>query len=1347
VTVTGGTGMVTLQADNDVIGDANGKISTENGDVAITGDLDGSNFPGTNANGTIQTSGDITAGSGTVTFRLADCDGWLGAAATTGDGEIVSAGDVIKNGSGALRLNGTTNTITGTATVNAGHLLVNGTLDGSGTGQVVAACGGTLGGNGTIQNMTTPAVLVQDGGTLDPGDVSMAGCAALPGRLTVDGYVTFEEDSTFRVQLNSREAGVDADGPYGPNGYDQLLVDNGDVYLSGDSWGANGSLLDLSVGFAMPIGAMFVLIDNDGGNNIDSRFEGHPEGDFFTCDGYPMSISYYSGEDGDHQDVAMAQSGRFDFNGYSENTAPNYRGVPANQVKSESNDYGWDAPIDSFVRPENYPAPHPTADPLLMDGHFVQLTTQRTFQVDVAPEQTYQVSILTGDWVHPRDWQQFRVYDGGETGSDVTKIVSTQADVTEYTTVRFEVYVGASGRLCIEMQDRSELATPGDETNPATVILGMDLRPAAAAGSMTITRTDPPEGSPVDLPLPADGLTIDTYRGTGAPPNALLTVRASNGNEYLVNDVTASNLGAITTTDQDMYHTYTQVYAAADGSFTFQLQRPTGIGPVYVTVETTPGTHIVPSPAKTSPLAEDAFEASRGTYTQTYTLPDTRLLDFNAGNEVTATNYGGDPLADYVGVPVTQTYDDTTTNALGWNPAAAPLTSFDRGISDALLRDGHYGYDSEFWVDLPTGTYIVNTVIGDTAPFYHDQVQVSAEKDTSRVRTVMVSTTAGQWTSSSFVATIDDGRLNLVLKDMGGVDPHWVLNALRVRPAPTLITITPPGGALDANGSSVDTFEGSGAPAGSWVTVATTLGTIATADASATYQGVQVLADGDGNFRFEIQRPSGTGGSGNVTATVTAQEVFGRNLGSTAQEYQPPQTAATVLRFDFGASSLYTQAALPGEAPFTYVGPRDIFSATRGYGWSTRVAAADRPWAAANNGFSNLNRDLHTGSTATFRVQVGAGSYKVRVYLANPLGSGGYQYTYDNFEVRVEGGSTYAVTSLTPGFVDVQDLVGSTEDNILDILFIDLGGQNFNWVVSGIEIVEASGTLPTAINPLLAVETALGGGAQVSDAALTPLVAEASARWAAAGLTPAQSAVLSDLHIGVADLGGAYLGLAYPTTNEIRLDDDAAGWGWYLDPRPGDDVEFFASPEHGTPSPVAGVDLLTVLMHEIGHLLGYEHSEGGLMAPVMSAGTRRLASSGSAEAVEPLGQAEWRMGTSSLIPASARVDGVFADLGRDSSDDGILQLLSSENAELIAAATVKSGQERSQARVPRRSRMQRIERELDAWFAEWATHGDEVVAKGRQMHLAHVADHAFPDHLDRAHTLAVIELAAAPVRC
>jgi len=176
----------------------------------------------------------------------------------------------------------------------------------------------------------------------------------------------------------------------------------------------------------------------------------------------------------------------------------------------------------------------------------------------------------------------------------------------------------------------------------------------------------------------------------------------------------------------------------------------------------------------------------------------------------------------------------------------------------------------------------------------------------------------------------------------------------------------------------------------------------------------------------------------------------------------------------------------------------------------------------------------------------------------------------------------------------------------------------------------------------------------------------------------------------------------------VRIDDDAAMIGWSAagerllttDPR----------------SPIAGMDLLTVVMHELGHLLGYAHSDesGDLMAPVLSSGRTAGLQTG-----KGLAQAEWGLGTSSLFVPSAsllsdsssRLDGAFADLGREEmpepadSDDGAWPLLASQDGDELPVATVKAAQEVAQAKVPRRSRMEQFERELDKWFAELATAG------------------------------------------
>jgi hypothetical protein len=145
---------------------------------------------------------------------------------------------------------------------------------------------------------------------------------------------------------------------------------------------------------------------------------------------------------------------------------------------------------------------------------------------------------------------------------------------------------------------------------------------------------------------------------------------------------------------------------------------------------------------------------------------------------------------------------------------------------------------------------------------------------------------------------------------------------------------------------------------------------------------------------------------------------------------------------------------------------------------------------------------------------------------------------------------------------------------------------------------------------------ALRPGAEMLTAdVLGPLVAEALVLWAAAGVDPAQLNILSTAQVQVADLPAPYLGLT--GAGIIQLDREAAGYGWFIDPTPATAEEFQDSPDHEfllapEDSPAAGrMDLLTVVVHEMGHLLGLDdvpvaQEPGDVMGQALEPGVRKL---------------------------------------------------------------------------------------------------------------------------------------------
>jgi hypothetical protein len=115
-------------------------------------------------------------------------------------------------------------------------------------------------------------------------------------------------------------------------------------------------------------------------------------------------------------------------------------------------------------------------------------------------------------------------------------------------------------------------------------------------------------------------------------------------------------------------------------------------------------------------------------------------------------------------------------------------------------------------------------------------------------------------------------------------------------------------------------------------------------------------------------------------------------------------------------------------------------------------------------------------------------------------------------------------------------------------------------------------------------------GHPLTRAELNRAVDKAIAEWRHAGVKQSALARLRHVPISVAALPGNELGVTL--NDHVKISADAAGWGWSLDGRPAH----------------ARMDLVTVVAHELGHVLGYGESSrpGDLMANTLPAGVRRV---------------------------------------------------------------------------------------------------------------------------------------------
>ena len=121
-------------------------------------------------------------------------------------------------------------------------------------------------------------------------------------------------------------------------------------------------------------------------------------------------------------------------------------------------------------------------------------------------------------------------------------------------------------------------------------------------------------------------------------------------------------------------------------------------------------------------------------------------------------------------------------------------------------------------------------------------------------------------------------------------------------------------------------------------------------------------------------------------------------------------------------------------------------------------------------------------------------------------------------------------------------------------------------------------------------------GPTVTQSDLDTIAAAAMSQWIAVlGQGDSRLAALGGVSFEFADLAGAELG--YSEGSTVLIDIDAAGHGWFVDASPASSSEFRVRLDRNilaaTPDSEAyeRMDLVTVVEHEIGHLLGFEHGD------------------------------------------------------------------------------------------------------------------------------------------------------------
>lgn len=398
----------------------------------------------------------------------------------------------------------------------------------------------------------------------------------------------------------------------------------------------------------------------------------------------------------------------------------------------------------------------------------------------------------------------------------------------------------------------------------------------------------------------------------------------------------------------------------------------------------------------------------------------------------------------------------------------------------------------------------------------------------------------------------------------------------------------------------------------------------------------------NGNFGIAVLARAGTtaGGGGTLNATVTNNTVTatattglinGINVTAGVSTGGDRETLNTQISGNSISAGLSTNIRVRALSSST-AGGIATFN-LRGYTGGITDTAVVGTYVSGQNGGTTASAALLANNTASFNNTPGGTAPTQPGTPATPLLAVVQLPQPDSGVFGVD--STLVLRPFEPfkvasgSIADRFGLLGDGPTNNHVALQLDdngnIIGQTLDpsaYVLSD-DVTAAPPSAPSAPASVDLTPIITGDNGILTQAALDTIVAAAIERWVAAGVTEEQLAALQAVRFDVADMAGIYLGST--SANHITIDSDGAGFRWFIDATPGDDVEFGGS---GTAlrglngAAASRIDLLTVVLHELGHAIGLEDTylssdSSNLLYGYLNPGERRLPAPGQAEGAVP----------------------------------------------------------------------------------------------------------------------------------